>query len=258
VAYHIAVNSITVRLPKVLAWLQARQPDILALQETKIVDEKFPITPFIEIGYHVIFSGEKTYNGVALLSRLPLTEIEATFPLPENFPQQKRFLSAKYKTIRLVNLYVPNGQAVDSEKFKYKTEWLLYLLNYLKEELKTGNPIVLLGDFNIAPDDLDVHEPLLWEDSVLFSKQIRQLFQELLALGFSDCFRLMHPTERAFSWWDYRNGAFWKNHGLRIDHILMSHHPHLSCQECIIDREARKNPLPSDHAPVMADFSWTE
>jgi exodeoxyribonuclease-3 len=247
------VNSLRVRLPQVLDWLRAQQPDVLALQETKLSDAEFPLGEFTALGYQAAFAGQKTYNGVALLSRLPLSELVTALPGLDD--AQRRVLGATVNGLRLLNLYVPNGSAVGSDKYRYKLAWLAKLAEYIHAELQAHERFLALGDFNVAPDDRDVHDPIAWAGQVLCSEPERQALRQLLALGLIDVFRLFEQKEKSFSWWDYRAVAFRRNHGLRIDLILAS--PALSavCTSCLIDKEPRCAERPSDHAPVVAEFA---
>lgn len=248
------VNSLRVRLPQVMAWLQAEQPDILALQETKVPDADFPQDALTALGYQAYFSGEKSYNGVALLSRRPAVEIITALPgLPAE--QQRRVLGATIAGIRLLNLYAPNGQAVGSEKYAYKLMWLDRLADYLKEQIAVYPRLVAVGDFNIAPDDRDVHDPAAWAGQVLCSDPERLALQRLLRLGLTDVFRLFEPASGGYSWWDYRAASFRRNQGLRIDLILASPTLAQACVDCRIDKAARAQERPSDHAPVIAEFA---
>ena len=246
------VNSIRVRLPQVLDWLRKEAPDVLCLQETKITDEEFPAAAFLEAGYHAAYSGQKTYNGVATLSRQPPEQIVSSMPGTDGV--QKRLLAATVGNVRVINVYVPNGEEVGSDKYSYKLSWLAALDNYLAGELKAHPKLALLGDYNIAPEERDVHDPKRWEGHVLFSDRERAAFQELIRLGLADVFRKFEQPEQCFSWWEYRAGAFHRNHGLRIDHILCSAKLTAECRECRIDIEPRKHERPSDHAPVVAEF----
>jgi exodeoxyribonuclease-3 len=247
------VNSLRVRLPQVLAWLEQAKPDVLALQETKMPDEEFPFAELQKAGYHVLFSGQKKYNGVALLSCQPLSEIVVDMPFYAD--PQRRLIAATLNDIRIVNLYVPNGQSVGSEKYAYKLAWLENLHALLHEELKKYPKIIVLGDMNIAPADIDVYDPQRWVGEVLVSEPERRAFQRILQLGFQDCFRLHTPDLKEFSWWDYRLYAFQRNWGLRIDHILASTALATYNTACIIDQEPRKAERPSDHTPVIAEFT---
>lgn len=244
------INSLKVRLPHVLDWLAVNQPDVLALQETKLQDVDFPITEIQEAGYNVIFSGQKTYNGVAILSKN--TPENIIMDVPALVDPQRRILVASVHDIRIINLYIPNGQSVGSDKYAYKLDWLAKITNFIAEELQQHKKLIVLGDFNIAPEDRDVHEPGLWQDQVLCSEPERAAFKQLLQLGLADSFRLFEQPEKIYSWWDYRMLAFQRNRGLRIDHILVSEALKAQCQSCVIDKAERKKERPSDHAPVIA------
>ena len=247
------VNSLNVRLPQVVAWLAEAQPDVLALQETKLIDEKFPVDEIAAAGYQSVFSGQKTYNGVAILSKRPAVEVVKDLPGLDD--PQRRVLAALYGDVRVLNLYIPNGESVASDKYQYKLGWLDALVAFIAEEIKRYPKLVVLGDFNIAPDERDVYDPQIWTGKVLFSTPEREAFQRLLAAGMCDTFRLFDQEERQFSWWDYRMNAFRRNMGLRIDHILASKPLCEQCRSCVIDRQPRQNERPSDHAPVMAEFN---
>ncbi|MFQ5659241.1 MAG: exodeoxyribonuclease III [Gammaproteobacteria bacterium] len=247
------VNSLRVRLPHILNWLDVVKPGILALQETKVVDEEFPVETFKRHGYQAVFSGQKTYNGVAILSRDNARNVNTTFPA---FPDpQRRILLAKVNTLSVLNLYVPNGSEVGSEKYAYKLEWLSHLLSYIDEQLEQNENLVVLGDFNIAPADADVHDPEAWRGKVLVSGAEREAFFQLTGKGLMDCYRLFEHEEQGFSWWDYRAGSFRRNRGLRIDHILASTALARLCMSCRIDKAPRRLQRPSDHAPVVAEFN---
>jgi len=248
------VNSLNVRLPQVLEWLQSAQPDLLGLQETKLPDEKFPRAEIEAAGYQVIFSGQKTYNGVAVLSRLQPEADDSVNDLPGLVDDQRRVLGATYGGVRFLNLYVPNGQQVGSDKYAYKLGWLGKLREYLKHQLGQYDKLVAVGDFNIAPEDRDVHDPELWRGAVLCSDAERSAFRELLELGLVDTFRLFDQNEAAFSWWDYRQAAFRRNMGLRIDHILANDTMAAACTSSAVDKEPRRWERPSDHAPAVAEF----
>ncbi len=250
------INSIRVRLPQVLELLTKHQPDVVCLQETKITDEEFSITEFRDHGYHVVYCGQKSYNGVATLSRLPAEQILPSLPGIED--PQKRFLATTIAGMRVVNVYVPNGETVGSEKFFYKLRWLKALENFLMTELKNYPKLVLLGDYNIAPEEQDVHDPKRWAGHVLFSDEERAVFRGLIGLGLVDVFRKFQQVEKSFSWWDYRLNAFQRNWGLRIDHILCSPLLAQACNGCVIDIEPRKHERPSDHTPVIAQFAETD
>jgi exodeoxyribonuclease-3 len=247
------VNSLNVRLPQVVAWLAETQPDVLALQETKLVDDKFPVAALADAGYRAVFSGQKTYNGVAILSKRPAAEVVKDIPGLDD--PQRRVLAALYGDVRVLNLYIPNGESVVSDKYQYKLDWLDKLGAFVAAEIKRYPKLVIVGDFNIAPEDRDVYDPQLWAGKVLFSDPEREAFQGLLATGLCDTFRLFDQAEQQFSWWDYRMNAFRRNMGLRIDHILASAPLCENCRSCVIDKGPRKNERPSDHAPVMAEFA---
>lgn len=246
------VNSLRVRLPQVLEWMQRMQPDVLCLQETKVIDDDFPLAAIRDAGYHAAYAGQKTYNGVAVLSLAPITTTVSTFP--DFADVQKRMLAVTIGEFRVVNVYIPNGQEVGSDKYAYKLIWLQALQRLVAAELKTNRPFVLLGDFNIAPEARDVHDPQAWEGRVLFSEPERKAFQALIGVGLVDVFRSFEQPEKSFSWWDYRAGGFRRNHGLRIDHILASVPLSARCRVCTIDTEPRRHEQPSDHAPVLAEF----
>lgn len=246
------VNSLRVRLPHVLRWLEAESPDLLGLQETKLPDERFPEEELAAAGYHVLRSGQATYNGVALLSRTPL-QAPAT-ELDGMSDPQRRVLAATAGGIRIWNLYIPNGQSVDSDKYRYKLTWLEHLERTLRADLQRHSRLVVVGDFNIAPEDRDVHDPERWRGQVLCSEPERAAFRSLLTLGLCDTFRRFAQPEGSFSWWDYRAAAFRRNFGLRIDHILAAPELCGCCTQARIDPTPRAWERPSDHAPVIAEF----
>ncbi|HTE14857.1 MAG TPA: exodeoxyribonuclease III [Burkholderiales bacterium] len=246
------VNSLKVRLPHVVDWLAKHQPDVLCLQETKTEDAKFPLEPIAQTGYQVVFSGQKTYNGVALLSRNAPTEVVAG--IPGFADEQKRVLAATYGDTRVICTYIPNGESVESDKYQYKLRWLTALTEWLRTELQKYPRLALLGDYNIAPEDRDVWDPKVWEGKVLCSAPEREALAKLIALGMKDSFRLFDQPERSFTWWDYRMNAFRRKFGLRIDHILLSNALAVDCTACTIDIEPRKLERPSDHTPVFADL----
>lgn len=245
------VNSLKVRLPHVLDWINEHSVDILCLQETKLVDEKFPVTEFKAAGYDAVFTGQKTYNGVAILMREPLAADDVRSGIADLEDDQKRVISATVCGLRIVCAYFPNGQAVGSEKYLYKLRWIDALLAWLAKELEQHRSLILLGDYNIAPADADVHDPAAWVGQVHVSEEERARFRALEALGLTDAFRLFPQAEKTFSWWDYRMLAFRRNMGLRIDHVLVSDPVKSRCRACVIDRLPRKREQPSDHAPVM-------
>jgi exodeoxyribonuclease-3 len=246
------VNSLNVRLGQVLQWLDTVQPDVLALQETKLTDENFPLAAIQEAGYHAVYAGQKTYNGVALLSKRQMSDVVTDLPGLDD--PQRRILGATIDGVRLLNLYVVNGQEVGSEKFDYKLEWLNKVTEYVAEDSKRHERYVILGDFNIAPDDADVYDPEAWRERILCSTPEREALQRILALGFRDSFRLFEQEEKSFSWWDYRLNAFRRNMGLRIDLILVSEALAVQCRSATVDREPRGWERPSDHAPAIAVF----
>ncbi len=246
------VNSLRVRLPQVLDWLAANPVDVLALQETKLQDEQFPEDALSDAGYHAVFSGQKTYNGVATLSRDAAGDVLCG--LPQYDDPQRRFLAATIGGVRVVNVYVPNGQDVTSDKYVYKLDWLARLREAVATELKRHAHLVVVGDFNIAPADADVHDPAAWEGRVLFSEPEKAALAALLDLGLCDSFRLFDQAPQTFSWWDYRAAGFRRNAGLRIDHILASRALAEACHACYVDVEPRRQERPSDHAPVVAEF----
>jgi exodeoxyribonuclease-3 len=247
------VNSLRVRLPHVLDWLAAHQPDALCLQETKLEDKSFPVTEIEAAGYRVVYAGQKTYNGVAIVARHLPTEPQ--IGIPGFVDEQKRVLAASLGDLRLVCVYVPNGQAVGSDKYAYKLAWLEALTAWLREELERYPRLALLGDYNIAPDDRDVHDPAAWKDQVLCSEAERAALRAVQDIGLIDAFRLFEQAEKSFSWWDYRMMGFRRNAGLRIDHILLSPPLAASCHACSIDKAPRKLERPSDHAPVFAELA---
>lgn len=247
------VNSLKVRLPHVLDWLAVVQPDALCLQETKTEDKGFPYEALKSVGYQAIHNGQKTYNGVAVLARSELTNTSCD--IPDFDDPQRRVIAATLDGIRLVCAYMPNGQEIGSEKYAYKLKWLAALTGWLREEIQHYPKLALLGDFNIAPEDRDVHDPLAWQGQILCSEPERDAFRGLLELGLTDAFRLFDQPEKSFSWWDYRMMAFRRNIGLRIDHILLSNELASRCTACHIDKSPRKLERPSDHAPVIAELA---
>lgn len=246
------VNSLRVRLPHVREWLAANPVEVLAIQETKLTDPDFPRGELEELGYHVLYSGQKTYNGVALLSRWPCTDVVRDIADFDDPP--RRVLGATTSGWRIVNLYVPNGQSVGSDKYEYKLRWLAALQEWLRREIQAHERLVVLGDFNIAPEDRDVHDPAAWEGSVHVSEPERRALRGLLELGLVDVFRLFDQPAQSYSWWDYRTFAFRRNHGLRIDLILAHRALAPKCTEARIDVIPRRAERPSDHTPVIASF----
>ncbi len=247
------VNSLKVRLPQLLDWVAAEAPDVVCLQETKMEDAAFPREEIEKAGYRVAYAGQKTYNGVAVLSRQPFADVCVGIPGFED--PQRRVLAATVGDTRVIDLYVPNGQSVDSDKYRYKLEWLEALAAWLEAELARHPELAVLGDFNIAPEARDVHDPALWEGQVLFSEPERAHFRALLGLGLADAFRLFEQPEASYTWWDYRMAAFRRNLGLRIDHILLSPALARRCTACTIARDVRRLERPSDHAPVIAELA---
>ena len=251
------VNSLSVRLPQLLAWLEANPVDAIGLQELKLVDEKFPHDALQAAGYHAVAFGQKTYNGVAILSRTPLRDVMRNIPGHED--AQARVIAATLDTaagpLRLINCYFVNGQAPGTEKFAYKMLWLSALHRWVKEEMRAHPRLVLVGDFNVAPEDRDSFDPVGLKDTIHHTAEERAHFQDLLTLGLTDAYRMFEQPEKSFSWWDYRMLGFQKNRGLRIDHILVSDALKPSVQACTIDRAPRKNQQPSDHTPVVVTLS---
>lgn len=247
------VNSLTVRQSHVMEWLEAAKPDILGLQEIKQTGDAFPTDAFREIGFHALANGQKTYNGVATISRRPLAD--PLVDIPDLEDPQRRVLAATISGLRVINLYVPNGQSLGSEKYRYKLGWLASLRDFLAAEMARHERLVVLGDFNIAPEDRDVYDPQDWGAGVLCSPPEREALQALFRLGLVDVFRQFEQAEKLFSWWDYRAGRFRRNAGLRIDLILASPALAALCTGSYIDREPRGWQRPSDHTPVVAEFS---
>jgi exodeoxyribonuclease-3 len=246
------VNSLTVRLPHLSSWLQANPVDVIALQEIKLTDDKFPHAELEALGYRAVAFGQKTYNGVALLAREPVTDVVKNIPGFDD--AQARVLAGSVGTLRVVGVYVPNGQAPGSDKFAYKLRWLEALREWLRDELARHPRLVVMGDFNIAPEDRDVYDPVAWAGQIHCTDEERAHFRQLLELGLADAFRAFEQPPRSWSWWDYRNLAFRKNQGLRIDHILVSQGLQPELRSCVIDKAPRKLERPSDHAPVLADL----
>lgn len=246
------VNSLKVRLEQVLEWLESSQIDVLAMQETKLIDENFPATEFIDRGYHVVFAGQKTYNGVAVVSRHPISEVMTDIAGLDD--PQRRILAVTVAGIRVINLYVPNGADLTSDKYLYKLDWLQKVTAFIQLQMCIYPKVAVVGDFNIAPEDRDVHDPVEWQDCILVSPAERQAFTGLLSLGLHDSFRNFEQEEKLFSWWDYRAAGFRRNRGLRIDHLLLSTELNLLCRQSKIDKEPRKAERPSDHAPVWVEL----
>ena len=247
------VNSITIRLEQVLNWLAATETDVLCLQETKTVDERFPFEAIENAGYKVAFHGQKSYNGVAILSRHEIADVQRNFP-DDEADAPKRLIAATVKNIRIVNTYIPNGTELWSDKFTFKLDWLQRLRRFFDENCDANSDVLLCGDFNVAPDERDVWNVAVWEGKIHFSKPERAAIHHVKQWGFTDVFRQINGDEKKFSWWNYREGAFFKNQGLRIDHIWTSKSLAEKCVGCWIDRKPRGAQRPSDHAPVVAEF----
>ena len=246
------VNSLSVRLPQVLDWMRGHDPDVLVLQETKLTDDKFPLVEFEAAGYRAQWFGQKTYNGVALLSRADAQDPVRNIPGFDD--EQARVITATVQGVRTIGAYFPNGQEPGSDKFGYKMRWLDALREWVRTELATHPDLVLMGDFNIAPEDRDVYDPVAWAGQIHCTPEERAQFRGLVDLGLHDAFRLFEQPPKSWSWWDYRNLAFRKNQGLRIDHILVSEPLRARVAGCTIDKAPRRNERPSDHAPVIAEL----
>lgn len=248
------VNSLNVRLPQVQDWLQQHRPEVLVLQELKLDQDKYPAAAFEMLGWHTAWSGQKTYNGVAILSQSPINEVHTGLPGLVDDPQ-RRVIAATINGIRIINVYCVNGEAVGSEKFDYKRRWYAALTDFIRDELSRYPQLVLLGDFNIAPADIDVYDPQAWHEKILCSSEERAWFQSLLDLGLTDALRHIHPEAVMYTWWDYRMNMFRRKLGLRIDHLLVS----ASLREALdtggVDIEARAQERPSDHAPVWVELN---
>jgi exodeoxyribonuclease III len=247
------VNSLNVRLPHLIAWLERERPDVVCLQETKLEDARFPVAPLREAGYEVLASGQKSYNGVAILTRTP--PAEAANGMPGWVDEQKRVLTATVSGMRLVCLYAPNGERLGTTKFEYKMRWFEALRTWLREELARHPRLAVAGDFNIAPEACDVHDPSAWENTIHFTAPEREALHALLGIGLVDAFRLFPQPEGSYTWWDYRMYAFRRKMGLRIDLILLSPELARACTACTIDVEPRRGERPSDHAPVIAELA---
>lgn len=243
------VNSLAVRLPQLLAWLATEQPDVLVLQETKLTDDKFPAAELAEAGWRAAWFGQKTYNGVAVLAREQPQDVVRN--IPGFGDEQARVIAATVGGLRVVGAYFPNGQAPGSEKFDYKLAWIRALRDWLRDELARHPRLVLMGDFNIAPEDRDVHDPVAWAGQILCTDEERTHFRALLGLGLVDAYRLFEQPDKCWSWWDYRQLAFRRDQGLRIDHVLVSQALAGAVAACGIDRAPRRHERPSDHAPVL-------
>ena len=257
------VNSVRTRLEQVLAWLAAERPEVLCLQETKVTDELFPLAPFQALGYEAAISGQKAYNGVAILSRLPIEDVRVGFaallpddPQAPGLGEQKRVISAQIAGLRVLNLYVPNGSSLRSEKYAYKLEWLACLKRYLDAQETEGEPLVMVGDFNIALEARDIHDPARLNGGIMASEPERQALQAALGERLEDGFRLFEPESGHWSWWDYRSAGWETGRGWRIDHIYLDAELRDHALGCTIDAPMRGNPQPSDHAPVIINLAW--
>jgi len=259
------VNSVRTRLDQVLAWLEQQQPEVLCLQETKVADELFPHSAFEQLGYSCAISGQKAYNGVAMISRLPMDDVQIGFtallphdPEAPGLSEQKRVISALIDGVRVLNLYVPNGSSLTSEKYAYKLEWLACLKRYLAQQEQQGDPLCMVGDFNIGPEARDLHDPERLSGGIMASEAERQALSDALAGRLTDVFRVFEPSSSHWSWWDYRSGAWDRDQGWRIDHIYLSEDLLDCATGCIIDKGPRGNIQPSDHAPVVVNLAWDE
>ena len=248
------VNSIKARQERLLGWLSSAQPDVLCLQELKCVDEKFPLEELKAAGYHAACHGQKTYNGVAILSKEPIEDVSRGL-LDDGEAAQARLIAGTVRGVRVICVYAPNGQSVGSEAYQYKLDWYARLRRYLDTRHKPDQPLVITGDFNVAPEERDVWDVRLWEGQTLFSLPERAALKQMADFGLADTFRKFHPEEGRYSWWDYRMLGFPKNHGLRIDHLFATAPLFEKCTAADIDREARKGKQPSDHAPIWAEFA---
>jgi len=257
------VNSIRSRIDHVKEWLITNNVDILCLQETKTEDQFFPVEIFSNLGYEVSLSGQKSYNGVAIISRIPISDIKIGFDSVISeykdlsiLSQQKRIISAEINGVRIINVYVPNGSSINSDKFIYKEKWLECLKTYIREIKSNNTPICLLGDFNIAPEDRDIHTPSNYVETIMASSKERKLLKDALSGELEDVFRIFEPGEKHWSWWDYRHSAWQRDKGWRIDHIYLTEDILSYSNSCWIDKEQRSKEKPSDHAPVVVDISW--
>ena len=259
------VNSVRSRLSQIIDWINQVNPDVLCLQETKVIDDSFPVKPFETLGYSVEIYGQKSYNGVAIISKIKAENIKKGFYDCENsdqkievFQDQKRLISADINGIKFINVYVPNGSSLESDKFEYKINWLNYLASFLDEQEKKGELMCLMGDFNIAPSNLDIHDPKKHEGSIMASEIERNALNNVLKKRLIDCFRIFEKNTGHWSWWDYRNNAYELNKGWRIDHIYISKELSSKLKSCVIDSLPRTNLRPSDHAPVMIDLNLND
>lgn len=249
------VNSLRVRLPQLIQWIDLHKPDIIGLQEIKLIEEQFPHAVMTELGYYPALLGQKAYNGVAILARSKPQEISLELPGLSEDPLQRRALAITWRGLRIINVYVPNGESLISPKFTYKLTWLSALRKFLAHEMQHYENILIMGDFNIAPHDVDVYDPKAWQGQVLVSPAERNALEELLGMGFFDVYRCLNPEKTEFTWWDYRMGAFAKNRGLRIDHFISNKNVLGQCIQCVIDKTPRSWERPSDHAPILLEIS---
>jgi len=247
------VNSVTARLPVVLEWLKKAKPDVLCMQELKCTTERFPREAFAELGYKAEVYGQPTYNGVGIVARSPITDVERGFP-DDEVGSHARLIAATIEGVRIVNVYVPNGQAVGTDKYQFKLKWLARLQEFFADDYWTDDEVLLCGDFNVAPEDRDVHDPQQWRGRILFSQPEKDALTGVKAWGFTDAFRQHEPASGHYSWWDYRAGSFRQNTGMRIDHIWVSENLAARCTNVWIDKEPRGWERPSDHTPVVAEF----
>ena len=255
------VNSVRTRLEQVSAWLTSEQPEVLCLQETKVTDDLFPRQAFEALGYQLALSGQKAYNGVAIASRLPLEDVQIGFdallgPEASALSEQRRVISALVDGVRVLNLYVPNGSSLSSDKYTYKLEWLACLKRYLAAQEQQGDPLCMLGDFNIGPEARDLHDPERLSGGIMASEPERAALQAALGERLRDAFRQFEPGSGHWSWWDYRTGAWERGQGWRIDHIYLCEQLQGCATGCVIDKQQRGNPQPSDHAPVVVNLAW--
>ena len=259
------VNSIRSRIEQVIDWLNIIKPDVLCLQETKVIDQEFPYEPFKNIGYEVKVYGQKAYNGVAIISKNKFEDVKFGFEgelvedeTPEELINQKRIISAFINGVRIINLYVPNGSSIPSDKFTYKLQWLKHLKRYLIAQEKRNESTIILGDFNIAPKDQDIHTPEKFKNKIMASQLERELLKDIIEDRFLDSFRVFENRSGFYSWWDYRNNAYNFNKGWRIDHIYICKKILSKLKSSVIDSSQRENNKPSDHAPVMIDLNLDE
>jgi len=252
------VNSLRVRLPQLTEWAALHQPDIIALQEIKLPEEQFPHDAMADLGYDSVFLGQKTYNGVAILTRSAPQEILQELPGLSDDPLQRRAIAVTCHGLRIINVYVPNGESLLSPKFTYKLTWLKALRNFLEAQMQHYEHVLVMGDFNIAPSDVDVYDPQAWQGHVLVSAAERDALAEILQMGFFDIYRALNIDTTEFTWWDYRAGAFYKNRGLRIDHFLGNQSVLKQCLRCFVDKDARAWTRPSDHAPILLELELSE